>query len=101
MTEGLSCVASMTTPQAKIKDFCQLPLHRGAFAQPADRTYVLTRHARNRGLCPHMKNPRFLSGVRKTVNPPYEIFIGRIFVYTFDAEASKAPSDEGAVSEAD
>ena len=47
------------------------------------------------------KRPGRLSGVRKTVNPPYEIFIGRIFVYSFDAEASKAPSDEGAVSEAD
>ena len=42
-----------------------------------------------------------VGGVRKTVNPPYEIFIGRIFAYSFDAEASKAPSDEGAVIEAD
>ena len=37
----------------------------------------------------------------KQLNPPYENLIGRIFAYSFDAEASKAPSDEGAVSEAD
>ena len=49
----------------------------------------------------NIKNGCHSSGVRKTVNPPYEIFIGRIFAYSFDAKASKAPSDEGAVSEAD
>ena len=52
-----------TIPQSKIKDFCQPPLHKGAFTQLADRTYALTRYARNRGLCPHMKNPRFYRGV--------------------------------------
>ena len=49
----------------------------------------------------HKEQAAHSAGVRKTVNPPYEIFIGRIFAYSFDAEASKAPSDEGAVSEAD
>ena len=52
-----------TIPQSKIRDFCQAPLHKGAFTQLADRTHVLTRYARNRGLCPHMKNPRFYRGV--------------------------------------
>ena len=52
-----------TIPQSKIKDFCQPPLHKGAFTQLTDRTYALTRCARNRGLCPHMKNPRFYRGV--------------------------------------
>ena len=45
--------------------------------------------------------PPVLVGVRKTVNPPYGFVIGRICVYFFDATAPKAPSDEGAVSEAD
>ena len=40
-------------------------------------------------------------GVRKTVNPPYEISRREVFAYCFDIAASKAPSDEGAVSEAD
>ena len=47
------------------------------------------------------KHLHLLVGVRKTVNPPYGFVIGRIFVYFFDATAPKAPSDEGAVSEAD
>ena len=52
-------------------------------------------------LCDLKKEESLLADIRKTVNPPYEIFIERIFAYSFDAEASKAPSDEGAVSEAD
>ncbi len=32
-----------TIPQSKIKDFCQPPLHKGAFTQLADRTHALTR----------------------------------------------------------
>ena len=42
-----------------------------------------------------------MAGARKTVKPPYGFVIGRIFVYCFDVATSKAPSDEGAVSEAD
>ena len=37
----------------------------------------------------------------KTVKPPYEISRREVFAYCFDIVASKAPSDEGAVSEAD
>ena len=29
-----------TIPQSKIRDFCQPPLHKGAFTQLADRTYA-------------------------------------------------------------
>ena len=38
---------------------------------------------------------------RKTVNPTCEHHAGRIFAYFFSAATFRAPSDEGAVSEAD
>ena len=47
-----------TIPQSKIKDFCQPPLHKGAFTQLASVLTRLTRHARNRGLCPLNDNHR-------------------------------------------
>ena len=47
------------------------------------------------------EKPPDLAGGHKTVNPPYGFVIGRIFAYCFDVAAPKAPSDEGAVSEAD
>ena len=28
---GTPCECNLTIPQSKIKDFCQLPLHKGAF----------------------------------------------------------------------
>ena len=32
---GTPCERNLTIPQAKIKDFCQLPLHKGALGAPA------------------------------------------------------------------
>ena len=31
----LTCCRDLTIPQSKIKDFCQLPLHKGAVGAPA------------------------------------------------------------------
>ena len=30
---GTPCERNLTIPQSKIKDFCQLPLHKGAFGE--------------------------------------------------------------------
>ena len=34
MTEGISTIIFQTIPQSKIKDFCQLPLHKALARQP-------------------------------------------------------------------
>jgi len=52
--------AWQNNPPVKNQRFLTAPLCKGGLTQLADRTYVLTRYARNRGLYPHMKNPRFL-----------------------------------------
>ena len=46
-----------TIPQSKIKDFCQPPLHKGAFARQTDRTYALTRYAKNVRAMPAHEEP--------------------------------------------
>ena len=47
-------------------------------------------------------NPRrYGRGFVKQLILSMKLFIERIFAYCFDVAASKAPSDEGAVSEAD
>ena len=32
---GTPCERNLTIPQSKIRDFCQLPLHKGAVGAPA------------------------------------------------------------------
>ena len=60
-----------------------MPLRRGIAgdSDPSEISIKIPRHFRRVSV--------------KQLNPPYEVFIGRIFAYSFDAEASKAPSDEG------
>ena len=48
-----------------------------------------------------MQKASDLSRLRITVQPTYGYDHRSVFAYYFDAAISKAPSDEGAVSEAD
>ena len=54
---GTPCERNFTIPQAKIKDFCQLPLHKGAVGAPAPvRLSMFLRRTENLYHIPPLRN---------------------------------------------